>query len=106
MIATIIPEKKMHYPVMLNEVINIISPLYGGTFIDCTFGHGGYTKKILGYKDTNVIALDRDNEVLNKASNLKMHIDFTTGSENDLTTNISDSDTVLTNGASIINANT
>ena len=71
MIATIIPEKKMHYPVMLNEVINIISPLYGGTFIDCTFGHGGYTKKILGYKDTNVIALDRDNEVLNKASNLK-----------------------------------
>ena len=71
MIATIIPEKKMHYPVMLNEVINIISPLYGGTFIDCTFGHGGYTKKILGYKDTNVIALDRDNEVINKASNLK-----------------------------------
>ena len=71
MIATIIPEKKMHYPVMLNEIINIISPLYGGTFIDCTFGHGGYTKKILGYKDTNVIALDRDNQVLNKASNLK-----------------------------------
>ena len=71
MIATIIPEKKMHYPVMLNEVINIISPLYGGTFIDCTFGHGGYTKKILEYKDTKVIALDRDKEVLNKAIILK-----------------------------------
>ena len=56
---------------MLNEVINIISPLYVGTFIDCTFGHGGYTKKILEYKDTKVIALDRDKEVLNKAIILK-----------------------------------
>ena len=80
MIATIIPEKKMHYPVMLNEVINIISPLYGGTFIDCTFGHGGYTKKILGYKDTNVIALDRDNEV--KPENLDQENKNANGLEN------------------------
>ena len=63
MIATIIPEKKMHYPVMLNEVINIISPLYGGTFIDCTFGAGGYSKKILENNLNNVIALDRDNSI-------------------------------------------
>ena len=44
--ATIFPEKK-HYPVLLNEIISIITPQYGGTFIDCTFGQGGYTKKIL-----------------------------------------------------------
>ena len=36
-----------HYPVLLKEIISIISPQHGGTFIDCTFGHGGYTKKIL-----------------------------------------------------------
>ena len=36
-----------HYPVLLNELISIISPQYGGTFIDCTFGQGGYTKKLL-----------------------------------------------------------
>ena len=50
-----------HYPVLLNEIISIISPQHGGTFIDCTFGQGGYTKKILSYKNTKVIALDRDN---------------------------------------------
>ena len=51
-----------HYPVLLNELISIITPQYGGTFIDCTFGQGGYTKKILRFKDTKVIALDRDIE--------------------------------------------
>ena len=51
-----------HYPVLLNEIISIITPQHGGTFIDCTFGQGGYTKKILSYKDTRVIALDRDLE--------------------------------------------
>ena len=51
-----------HYPVLLNEIISIITPQHGGTFIDCTFGQGGYTKKILSYKNTKVIALDRDIE--------------------------------------------
>ena len=49
-----------HYPVLLNELISIISPQHGGTFIDCTFGQGGYSKKILSFKETKVIALDRD----------------------------------------------
>jgi 16S rRNA (cytosine1402-N4)-methyltransferase len=45
---------------LLNEIISIITPQHGGTFIDCTFGQGGYSKKILSYKNTQVIALDRD----------------------------------------------
>ena len=49
-----------HYPVLLNELISIITPQHGGTFIDCTFGQGGYSEKILAYKKTRVIALDRD----------------------------------------------
>ena len=49
-----------HYPVLLNELISIISPQHGGTFIDCTFGQGGYSKKILSFRETEVIALDRD----------------------------------------------
>ncbi len=49
-----------HYPVLLNELISILTPQHGGTFIDCTFGQGGYSKKILSHKNTNVIALDRD----------------------------------------------
>ena len=59
-----------HYPVLLKEVISIITPQYGGTFIDCTFGQGGYTKKILSYKNTNVIALDRDIETKKKADQI------------------------------------
>ena len=56
-----------HYPVLLNEIISIITPQHGGTFIDCTFGQGGYTKKILDYEKTNVIALDRDIETKREA---------------------------------------
>ncbi len=62
MIATIISERKKHYPVLLSEIISIITPQYGGTFIDCTFGQGGYTKKILEFENTKIIALDRDKD--------------------------------------------
>ena len=57
-----------HYPVLLNEILSIITPQHGGTFIDCTFGQGGYTKKILSFKDARVIALDRDIESKKKAN--------------------------------------
>ena len=65
--ATINLENK-HFPVLLNELVSIISPLYGGTFIDCTFGQGGYSKRILENKQNNIIALDRDKDVLISAS--------------------------------------
>ncbi len=55
-----ISDSSKHYPVLLNEIISIITPQHGGTFIDCTFGQGGYTKEILNFKNTKVIALDRD----------------------------------------------
>ena len=69
--ATIISGNAKHYPVLLNEIISIITPQYGGTFIDCTFGQGGYSKKILDYPDTKVIAIDRDNESIKKAENIR-----------------------------------
>ena len=58
--ATIIPDIVKHYPVLLKEIISVISPQHGGTFIDCTFGQGGHSKEILKYKKTKVIGLDRD----------------------------------------------
>jgi 16S rRNA (cytosine1402-N4)-methyltransferase len=71
MIATIIPDVKNHYPVLLSELISIITPQYGGTFIDCTFGQGGYSKKILEFADTKVIGIDRDLESFKKAEEIK-----------------------------------
>ena len=68
--ATMQSDVVKHYPVLLNELISIITPQYGGTFIDCTFGQGGYTKKILSYQNTQVIALDRDLESKKKADKI------------------------------------
>ena len=58
--ATIVQDKIKHYPVLLKEIISIITPQYGGTFIDCTFGQGGYTEEILKNKNNKVIGIDRD----------------------------------------------
>ena len=69
--ATIVPKMQKHYPVLLKEIISVISPQHGGTFIDCTFGQGGYSKKILDFKNTKVIAIDRDIESEKIANQLK-----------------------------------
>ena len=72
--ATILPEKEKHYPVLLNEIVSIITPQYGGTFIDCTFGQGGYSKKILEYSKSKVIALDRDKDSKSISLKIKKNI--------------------------------
>ncbi len=60
-----------HFPVMLNEVIEIASPSSGGDFIDCTFGGGGYSKAILKFPKTRVKAIDRDNKTLSIAQDFE-----------------------------------
>ena len=60
-----------HFPVMLNEVIKISSPLKGGTYIDCTFGGGGYSKQLLKFSKTIVKGLDRDDKVQKIGKNLE-----------------------------------
>ena len=65
----------MHYPVLLNEIISIITPQYGGTFVDCTFGQGGYASKILEFPNTKIIALDRDEDTLKKALDIKRNFE-------------------------------
>ena len=71
MSATIVPENNLHYPVLVKEVLSIISPQNGGTFIDCTFGQGGYSKKILQFPKAKVIAFDRDQKSKLIAENFK-----------------------------------
>ena len=70
MSATINLEKK-HFPVLLDEVVKIISPRYGGTFLDCTFGQGGYSEKILENPKNKVIAFDRDDSVIQISERFK-----------------------------------
>jgi len=68
--ATMSPEQVKHYPVMLDQVLSIISPQHGGSFIDCTFGGGGYSKAILKHPYTKVFAIDRDKLALKHANTL------------------------------------
>ena len=60
-----------HFPVMLNEILKISSPSNGGSFLDCTFGGGGYSKEILKFNNTNVLAIDRDEKILSIAKEIK-----------------------------------
>ena len=60
-----------HFPVMLNEVIKISSPFFKNKIIDCTFGGGGYSKALLKFSKTNVLAIDRDKKVLADAKKLE-----------------------------------
>ena len=45
---------------MLDEVLATLLPAYGETFVDGTFGAGGYTKAILSQANCRVIGIDRD----------------------------------------------
>ena len=60
-----------HFPVMLSEVIKILSPIKGGLFVDCTFGGGGYSSKLLQFPGTKIVAFDRDSFIERIAKNLK-----------------------------------
>ncbi len=52
--------QRRHVPVMLAEVLAALQPADGETYIDGTFGAGGYTSAILQAADCRVLALDRD----------------------------------------------
>ena len=64
-------EKHKHIPVMLNEVLAALNPQDGETYVDATFGNGGYTEAILKAADCKVIAIDRDPTVLPRTEELK-----------------------------------
>lgn len=61
----------MHNPVMLDEILETLSPQNEETYIDATFGVGGYSRAILEKVNCSIVALDRDPEALKHASILK-----------------------------------
>ena len=49
-----------HFPVMVNEVVSFLEPKREKIYLDCTFGQGGYSRKILESAKCKVYAIDRD----------------------------------------------
>ncbi len=58
-----------HLPVLSREVIETLSPVEGGTYIDATVGLGGHSEEILKLigTDGRIIGIDRDEEALKRA---------------------------------------
>src|SRR2546430_16448699 len=58
-----------HRPVLLRETIELLAAERGGLFVDCTVGLGGHSEAILqASSDAQVLAIDRDDEALEAAS--------------------------------------
>ena len=49
-----------HFPVMVDEVVSFLKPKQEKIYLDCTFGQGGYSRKILETAKCKVCAIDRD----------------------------------------------
>lgn len=57
----------VHTPVMMSEALALLKVRDGGTYVDGTFGRGGYSRAILEAANANVIAIDRDPEAIEQA---------------------------------------
>lgn len=60
-----------HISVLLEEVIKSLSPKENEIYIDCTFGAGGYSHKILSTSKCNLFGIDQDPHVNKYAEKLK-----------------------------------
>src|ERR1700690_2538815 len=59
-----------HLPVLIREVVDILSPHEGGIYVDATIGLGGHSEEILKMigHDGRIVGIDRDAEALKRAS--------------------------------------
>ncbi len=60
-----------HKPVLLNEMLENLSPKKGEVYLDATFGAGGYSRAILTKADCKLYAIDRDESAKNFAAILE-----------------------------------
>lgn len=59
-----------HVPVLLDEVVAALAPHDGATYVDGTFGAGGYSKALLEAAQCRVVGIDRDPEAVARGAAL------------------------------------
>ena len=59
-----------HIPVLVHSAVEYLSVRDGGTYVDATFGAGGYARAILAAADARVIAIDRDASAVARGADL------------------------------------
>lgn len=59
-----------HIPVLLPEVIEALAPRDGETYVDGTFGGGGYALRVLGAADCKLYGIDRDLDAITRAEEI------------------------------------
>jgi 16S rRNA (cytosine1402-N4)-methyltransferase len=64
------PAQPGHLPVMAAEVLADLAPVDGETYVDGTFGGGGYTRAILDAAACTVWAIDRDAEAVARGARM------------------------------------
>ena len=60
----------VHKQVMIEEAMDYLNLREGFTYVDATFGDGSYSQEILSRFGCNVIAIDKDPEVMKRASSI------------------------------------
>jgi 16S rRNA (cytosine1402-N4)-methyltransferase len=54
----------VHIPVLVDEVLQLLTPERGGIFVDCTVGLGGHAGALLAAGAERLIGIDRDDAAL------------------------------------------
>ena len=63
----------LHFPVLLEESVDFLVNKKEGSYIDCTYGRGGHTQKILDTISSNsqLTSFDKDSDAIEHANNIQ-----------------------------------
>ena len=63
----------LHFPVLLEESVDFLVNKEEGSYIDCTYGRGGHTQKILETISSNsqLTSFDKDSDAIEHANNIQ-----------------------------------
>ena len=63
----------LHFPVLLEESVDFLVSKKEGNYIDCTYGRGGHTQKILETISSNsqLTSFDKDSDAIEHANNIQ-----------------------------------